>query len=75
MNNMNNLLLINFLLIILLIFLCIKKEFYPIMSPSTRNMSYDLRCEPIINKQNYYFFGSSILPKKQYKCLTDNVVY
>lgn len=39
------------------------------VSPSTRNMSYDLRCEPRINKKNYYFSGSSIELPTQLKCL------
>ena len=38
-------------------------------SPSTRNMSYDLRCEPIIPKQNYLLRGSSIEPHYRRKCL------
>lgn len=38
-------------------------------SPSTRNMSYDLRCEPIIPKQNYLLQGSSIEPHYRRKCL------
>ena len=38
-------------------------------SPTTRNMSYDLRCEPRINKANYPFMGSSIELPPQYKCL------
>ncbi len=38
-------------------------------SPSTRNMSYDLRCEPIIPKQNYVIMDSSIEPLSRDKCL------
>ena len=38
-------------------------------SPSTRNMSYDLRCEPIIPKQNYGIMDSSIEPLYREKCL------
>ena len=38
-------------------------------SPSTRNMSYDLRCEPPIRKKNYPFYGSTITPLVRPKCL------
>ena len=38
-------------------------------SPSTRNMSYDLRCEPIIPKHNYGIMDSSIEPHYRRKCL------
>ena len=42
-------LLIVFFLIVLVLFLRKKENFpYPIMSPSTRNMSYDLRGDPDI---------------------------
>jgi hypothetical protein len=38
---------------------------------STRNMSYDLRCEPEIRHHQYVFLNSSINPyyKRQTKCL------
>ena len=69
-----NILLI--LLIILLIIVTSKKtkieENYRLFyesSPSTRNMSYDLRCEPVIPKKNYYFRQSSIEPHYRRKCL------
>ena len=39
------------------------------VSPSTRNMSYDLRCEPRIPKKKYPFYGSSIQPLIRPKCL------
>jgi hypothetical protein len=38
-------------------------------SPSTRNMSYDLRCEPIIPKNQYGIRNSSIEPHYRTKCL------
>jgi len=38
-------------------------------SPSTRNMSYDLRCEPIIPKKDFGIMGSSINPHYRRKCL------
>lgn len=38
-------------------------------SPSTRNMSYDLRCEPIIPKNQYGIRNSSIEPQYRTKCL------
>lgn len=38
-------------------------------SPSTRNMSYDLRCEPIIPKNHYGIRNSSIEPYYRTKCL------
>lgn len=38
-------------------------------SPSTRNMSYDLRCEPIIPKTNFGIRNSSIEPHYRRKCL------
>jgi len=62
--------------LILLFFLIYNKketfhghQFFWNSSPSTRNMSYDLRCEPRINKKNYYFMGSSIDLPPQFKCL------
>jgi len=55
---------------LILNFLQIKESFpFLMMSPSTRNMSYDIRCEPTIPKVNYPFMASSIEPKRQYKCL------
>lgn len=39
------------------------------LSPSTRNMSYDLRCEPRIPKTNNCFKNSAIELPHQYKCL------
>ena len=42
---------------------------YPSFSPSTRNMTYDLRCEPKIPKRNYAFMGSSIEPLIRPRCL------
>ena len=38
-------------------------------SPSTRNMSYDLRCEPIIPKCDLGIMNSSIEPHYRKKCL------
>ena len=38
-------------------------------SPSTRNMSYDLRCEPRIQKTHPYWGASSIELPPQYRCL------
>jgi len=38
-------------------------------SPSTRNMSYDLRCEPIIPKSHLGIMNSSIEPHYRKKCL------
>jgi hypothetical protein len=38
-------------------------------SPSTRNMSYDLRCEPVIPKTNFGIRDSSIEPLYRRKCL------
>ena len=38
-------------------------------SPSTRNMSYDLRCEPKIPKIYLPFRNSSIQPYYREKCL------
>ena len=58
---------------LILNFLQLKESFpFLMMSPSTRNMSLDLRCEPTIPKVNYPFMGSSIEPKRQYKCLDYN---
>ena len=37
-------------------------------SPSTRNMSYDLRCEPKIQKKEYIFSGSEIEPNYKLGC-------
>ena len=62
------------LVLILLIFYLnqTKEKFEQIwwnVSPSTRNMSYDLRCEPKIPKRDFYFRGSSIQPLIRPKCL------
>jgi hypothetical protein len=38
-------------------------------SPSTRNMSYDLRCEPVIPKCDVGIMNSSIEPHYRRKCL------
>ena len=38
-------------------------------SPSTRNMSLDLRCEPHIIKDNYIYNNSYISPLPRCKCL------
>jgi len=62
------------LVLILLIFYLnqTKEKFEQIWwnaSPSTRNMSYDLRCEPKIPKRDFYFRGSSIQPLIRPKCL------
>ena len=59
-------------LILLIFYLNQKKENFRIFwnpSPSTRNMSYDLRCEPKIPKRDYYFRSSSIQPFIRPKCL------
>ena len=40
-------------------------------SPSTRNMSYDLRCEPEIPKSNDFpFYNTSIDHYRRTKCLS-----
>ena len=55
---------------LILNFLQIKESFpFYEMSPSTRNMSLDLRCTPAIPKVDFPFMGSSIEPQRQYKCL------
>ena len=36
---------------------------------STRNMSYDLRCEPRIAKKDYNWLNSTIELPNQYNCL------
>ena len=67
------------ILVLLLIYLVVEKNknirsnenfrlFYE-SSPSTRNMSYDLRCEPIIPKQTFGIMDSSIQPHYRMKCL------
>ena len=38
-------------------------------SPSTRNMSYDLRGDPFIPKKDFGFMSSSIEPQYRSKCL------
>lgn len=73
MNKNNNILILLILIIILLYNILNKKKesfrlFYE-SSPSTRNMSYDLRCEPIIPQHNYLFPKSSIEPHYRRKCL------
>ncbi len=70
---MNIYLVLVLLLVIYFLILCflqIRENFpIPMMSPSTRNMSLDLRCEPVIPKRYYPFRSSSIEPIRQYKCL------
>ena len=64
--------LVLFLILLYLVFFKKSENFEQIwwnVSPSTRNMSYDLRCEPIIPKRNYAFYGSSIEPLVRPKCL------
>lgn len=63
-----------FIILILLIILLLNKENfpYPISSPSTRNMSYDLRCEPRIPRMNMGpWRESSINYYHRPKCLKD----
>ena len=79
--NIFNLLLTLFILIIFLILFNYRFEKFHInpylrlwniptrILNQTRNMSYDLRCEPKIKKKNYHFMGSSIEPNIQHKCL------
>ena len=65
-------LLLGFSLILYLIVSRSKKEkfiFFNIGTRSTRNMSYDLRCEPRIQKNEFNWLNSSIIHPKQYKCL------
>ena len=60
------------LFVLLTLHLINKKEHFRLFyysSPSTRNMSYDLRCEPRIPKRNTPFMGSSIMLPPQIKCL------
>ena len=72
---MNNQILL--LIIIILIVYLVKnrkneKEQFRLFyesSPSTRNMSYDLRCEPKIPKLDFSFKNSSIQPYYREKCL------
>ena len=62
------------ILVLLIIFLNNNRENFRMfwnVSPSTRNMSYDLRCEPKIPKRNYPFYGSSIESLHRPKCLTN----
>ena len=71
---MNKNILILLILIIILLYKILnkKKESFRLFyesSPSTRNMSYDLRCEPIIPKNNFLFPKSSIEPHYRTKCL------
>ena len=42
---------------------------YPSFSPSTRNMTYDLRCEPQIPKNSFNFMNSSISPHTSPRCI------
>ena len=42
---------------------------YPSFSPSTRNMTYDLRCEPQIPKTSFNFMNSSISPHTSPRCI------
>ena len=43
----------------------------PLASPPTRNMSYDLRCEPEIEKNpEFPFSGSSLTYIPRERCLT-----
>ena len=69
----NILLLVGFSLILYLIVSRSKENFisnfFKIGNRSTRNMSYDLRCEPRIQKNEYNWLNSSIIHSKQYRCL------
>ena len=69
----NILLLVGFSLILYLIVSRSKEDFisnfFKIGNRSTRNMSYDLRCEPRIQKNEYNWLNSSIIHPKQYRCL------
>lgn len=67
--------IINFIILIIILIIIIKinnlenfRLFYQ-LSPVKRNMSYDLRCEPHIPKQNFPFQNSSIMPYYREKCL------
>jgi|APSaa5957512493_1039668.scaffolds.fasta_scaffold145072_2 hypothetical protein len=69
MNYLNGMIIA--LLVILLALKINKEQFFPFyeMSPSKRNMSLDLRCEPEIPKKKYPFHNSSIDYYYRPKCL------
>ena len=71
-NNNISIILIIFIILLYILFNKKSKESFRLFyeySPSTRNMSYDLRCEPIIPKNNCLFPNSSIEPHYRRKCL------
>ena len=74
MNSYLNYNILFIILICIIILYLVKEPFQVLGYPTrlvnpTRNMSYDLRCEPTIPKVNYAFMGSSIGPHTQYRCL------
>ena len=70
---MNCLILLVYILFILIIIkklYCFEKFPYMVSSPSKRNMSYDLRCDPYIEKKNIGPFGMSTINRYyKDKCL------
>jgi len=69
---MLTLFLIISLLLICLIILTTKENFrFFYSSPPTRNMSYDLRCEPRIPRLNMGPWRESTIDYYRPKCLTD----
>lgn len=44
-------------------------DLFNIPTRSTRNMSYDLRCETPIQQKEYTWLNPSIIPNQQIKCL------
>jgi len=69
----NILLLVGFSLILYIIVSKSKEDFvnniFNVGIRSTRNMSYDLRCEPRIEKNEYNWLNSSIIHPKKIRCL------
>lgn len=66
---MKNYYLIFLLIASILIIIKSKETFIGILSPSKKNMPYDLRCEPKIEKKNFLFRNSSINYYVRPKCL------
>lgn len=67
--------MIKVFLIILLILILVKpirenfEQLFWNTTRNTRNMSYDIRCEPEIEKTEYLWLNSVLTPDKLVKCL------
>jgi hypothetical protein len=67
--------MIKVFLIILLIFLLVKpirenfEQLFWNATRNTRNMSYDIRCEPEIERNEFIWLNATVIPDKLVRCL------